>query len=106
MSIGCPHCGETVGVSVLEASTVGIERGRWPWSAPGAKRRAAGVVRDCVQCGTRYAVTHDGRVVRYRGGAAAPNDARAGAVARTGGAQDGRARIYDDDLGTLDGGPL
>ena len=105
MSIGCWQCGEMLGVGVLVASTVSVERGPWPWSAPTVKRRSAGEVRECVQCGARYTVARDGRVVRWRGVAAAPNDARAGARA-PGGAGDGRAGVYDDDLGTLDGGPL
>lgn len=94
-----------MGVGVLVASRVSVAAGRWPWQRAGVQRVTAGEVRECVACGTRYTVVDDGRVVRMRGaGSAEPRDAGSGRAA--GGARDGRGVAYDDDLGTLDGGPL
>ena len=100
--VACPHCGETVGVGVLIASSVSVAAGRWPWGRARVARQAAGEVRECVACGCRYTVCDDGRIVRMRGmgSSAAPR----GADERAGGAGDGKGREFDDDLGTLDGG--
>ena len=102
--VACPHCGETVGVGVLVASRVSVARGPWPWQRAAVQRAKAGEVRECVACGCRYTVCDDGRVVRMRGAGAVPQPAGDGRAA--GGAGDGKGRVYDDDLGTLDGGPL